>query len=279
MSAGQRFMLLPVNRWERRAVPVLLAASLLQPVDARSQQDRQERQDVIVQQLLSGDSAQHREALDSLKSLDRGHLSERVKNAMATALLQESRRNARRYWQDPAHAVPEPLPDPELMASLARAVSELQDPRLIPALAESLGAGFAVTRALAAFGDQAAGAVLDVVMSPQCTHYAVNDGLIALRLVVEMATPERPLSPVTMARIREAAEHHLTTKPRFIGTVWWAIDLAAILSDARLRRTVEAFASDPALARAMGADDPDVVYQTQRRAADRLAGVPPLPRP
>lgn len=256
--------------------PMLLTASLLQPPDAELPQDRQ---DAVIQRLVSGNATRQREALDSLKGLERGQLGERVRDAMATALQQESRRNARRYWQGRANAIPEPLPDPELVAALARAVSELRDPRMIRALAESLGVGFSVTRALAEFGDDAAGAVLDVVMSPQSTHYAVNDGLIALRLMVELAGPGRGLPPNTMARIREAAEHHLTSKPRFIGTVWWALDLAAALPDAPLRGIVEAFASDPALARAMGATDPDVVYQTQRRAADRLAGVPPLPRP
>jgi hypothetical protein len=255
---------------------MLLGASPFRSTEAKSQPHPQ---GVIVQQLLSGDATQQRKALDSLEGLEGGQLSEEVKNAMATALQQESRRHVQRYWQVSAKAILEPMPDPELLALLARSVSELHDPGMIPALAESLGVGFSVTRAHAEFGDAAADAVLDIVMSPQSTHYAVNDGLIALRLMVELAGPERGLPPSTMARIREAAEYHLTSKPRFIGTVWWALDLAAVLPASPLREIVEAFASDPALARAMGATDPDVVYQTQRRAADRLAGVPPLPRP
>ncbi len=173
----------------------------------------------------------------------------------------------------------EPLPVPELMGSLSRAVAALHDPRTIPALAESLGVGFAAIRTLAGFGELAAPAVLGVVMSPRSTGSAVNEGLIALRFMVEGSRTGRPLSPSTLARITEAAEHHLTTSPRFIGTVWWAIDLAVTLEDPNLRTIVQRYASDPNLAVAMGAFDPDVVAQTQRRAADGLAGVPPLPRP
>jgi hypothetical protein len=258
----------------------LSLATLLAPqapqTDGVRQQDAQE---AIVRQLASNDAAQQRRALDAVEALGQRELGDSAKAALATALQQESRRHARRYWQRRSNQALEPLPDPELIGALARTVAPLGDPRAIPAMAESMGFGFPITRALAAFGLQAAPAVLDVVMSPQSPEYAVNDGLIALRLMVEASTTSGPLTTPTMARITAAAEHHLTTKPRFIPTVWWAIDLAAALGEPRLRAIVQEFASDPALATAMGATDPGLVEQTRKRAADRLAGIAPLPRP
>ena len=257
---------------------VLVSTLVVLPIAGDIGACEQASQSAVAAQLSSGDPVQQRRALDAIQGIDKSDISDDVKAAMATALHRESLRNTRRYWQGRANQSVESLPDPELVGALARAVAEFGDPRAIPALSEALGTGFAVTRSLAAFGQPAAPAVLNVVTGSQSTHYAVNDGLIALRLMVE-AKDVRPLDASTLAAILAAAEHHLTTKPLFIGTTWWAIDLAATLQDSRLKSIVEQFASDPNRSIAMGASDPDVVYQTQRRAADRLAGVAPLPRP
>lgn len=241
---------------------------------------RQNTQASLASQLSSGNADEVRRALEAVRTLDPQELSDEVRAAMADALVQESRRNNRRYWQDRRKTPPEPLPDPELIAALAEGVAELGDPRTIPALAEALGVGLPVIRALASFGDDAAPAVLTVLMAPESTHYAVNDGLIALRFMVERSgTSSSRLTAATVARMKAAAERHLTVRPRFIGTVWWAIDLAVSLQDEGLRAIVEGLATDPGRVMDIGVSDPDVVYQTQRRAADRLAGVPPLPRP
>ncbi len=73
---------------------ILLGASPFRTTEAESQPHPQ---DVIVQQLLSGNAAQQRKALESLKGLEGGELSAEIKNAMATALQQESRRHVQRY--------------------------------------------------------------------------------------------------------------------------------------------------------------------------------------
>ncbi|HQZ40021.1 MAG TPA: hypothetical protein PLH72_13370 [Vicinamibacterales bacterium] len=233
----------------------------------------------IASQLVSNDPVQQSRALLAVETMDQSTLGDDVKAALATALQQESRRNTRRYWQNRAGQALEPLPDPELMAHLSRVVAELHDPRTIPALAESLGVGSPAIRTLAGFGELAAPAVLDVVMSPASTHYAIDQGLIALRFMVEASRTGHRLSPSILERIGHAAEYHLTHRPRFIFTVWRAIDLAVTLQDPRLRTIVQAFASGPQPATAMGATDSDDLERTQKKALDGLAGVPPLPRP
>jgi len=50
-----------------------------------------------------------------------------------------------------------------------------------------------------------------------------------------------------------------------------------VLNDAGLRGIVEALASDPNEVIARGVTDPGDIARTQKWAADRLAGVPPLP--
>ena len=58
-----------------------------------------------------------------------------------------------------------------------------------------------------------------------------------------------------------------------------AIDLAIVLDDPVLRGRVTELASDAAKVRSLGITDPYDVEKTQSDARDRLAGVPPLPRP
>ena len=172
------------------------------------------------------------------------------------------------------------LEAPELIAIVAGAVAELHDPGTIPALANfALGTGGPPINALAAFGEQAAPAVLAVVMSPNSSHEKVDSGLITLRFMVE-ETAKHPLSPGTIDQIRRAAEKHLTTgKGVQVTTLWRAIDLAVVLNDAKLRDTVQSIASDWNAVLKLGLEDSKLIEQTQKRAADGLAGILPLPRP
>jgi hypothetical protein len=171
----------------------------------------------------------------------------------------------------------ETLEDPEFIAALARFVAELKDPQAIPVLSKAIYGWLPVMRALADFGQQAAPAVLDVVTSSGADKDEVNHGLITLRFMVEGAKT-RPLSAGTIEQIRRAAEQRLSGKQYFT-TLWYATDLAAVLNDPGLRRTVESLASDRKEVISRGVDDPQLIEETQRRATDGLRGVAPLPRP
>jgi hypothetical protein len=105
----------------------------------------------------------------------------------------------------------------------------------------------------------------------------VDDGLRTLRLIVEGAST-RSLSPDTLDQIPRAAQQRVTRKQYFT-SLWYAIDLAVALNDPNLRRIVESLASNRNEVIARGVEDPKLIEQTQKRAAERLAGVPALPRP
>jgi hypothetical protein len=167
--------------------------------------------------------------------------------------------------------------NPEEHARVCQAIAELRDPSAIPALARGLGTcGWVIHRYLADFGEQAAPAVLAVVTSPKNSIDAVDEGLIALRFMVEGAD-NRPLSPVTWEGIRRAARQRLSGKQYFT-TLWWAIDLAIVLKDPDLKKIVESLASDVNAIMARGVDQPHLIEKTQQIATERLAGAPPLPR-
>jgi hypothetical protein len=233
----------------------------------------------LASQLRSSDAVQQRRALQALDAMDKRQLPDELKDALSEALLVETKRNTRRYWQHREGKPLEPLQDPELVAALARAVVETRDRNAIPAMAESLGPGFSLVRGLVEFGTLALPDVIRVTMAPGSTHDTVDHGLITLRMIVERAGGVTALTRRQATQVREVAEHYLTTRPRFISTLWWAIDLASVLDDAKLRAHMQRLATDPELAAAMGAWDQDVVVKTQQRAADRLAGLQALPRP
>lgn len=199
-----------------------------------------------------------------------------LRAALIAVLESETRAHLEAYKADRSGQMPEFVESPELIGRVIRAVAQLEDPKTIPALAGALGTGFTAIRALVGFGQQAAPAVLDVVRSPNSTHYQVDAGLIALRLMVER-TPSRPLSSDTLDQIGRVAQERLTGNQYFT-TLWWAIDLAVVLNDVELRRIVESLASDWNEVVARGVDDPDLIERTQKRASDRLAGIAPLPR-
>ncbi len=173
---------------------------------------------------------------------------------------------------------PPPLDGPERLPQLASAVGELHDPASIPALAAALGTGFAVIRPLAAFGEQAVPAVLSIEASPESGIDAINDALIALRFIVEGASERGGLGEATRADVRRVAARRLTSSGSPT-TLWWAIDLAWSLQDEELRHSVEVLATDANAVAARGITDPGLIEQTKRRAAARVAGSPPLPRP
>jgi hypothetical protein len=211
-----------------------------------------------------------------------GDVSEDLKMVLITALELEGQRIKDREASIRQGRLPAPSDDPELMLGLIRVVVPFKDPRAIPALAGVLGTGMRSVRALVAFGDAAVTSTVAVVASPESMTAAVDDGLVALRMMVELQTPQRRLLPTSLAEIRRAAELRLRTPGRASSngvTVRWAIDLAAALNEPALRAVVQALASDPGESISRGIVDPRLIEKTQKQAADRLAGIPALPRP
>jgi len=155
-------------------------------------------------------------------------------------------------------------------------VVELRDPESIPALVSAVGLGAtSVYHALAAFGEPAAVAVAQLVQQPDAPGSTVTDGLLTLRFIVEDGG-WRTLSPSTLQAVRRVARQRLSGTQN-ASTLGWAIDLAVALNDRQLRTIVKAFASDHNEAIARGVLDLELAQRIQKRAVDRLAGVPPLP--
>jgi hypothetical protein len=166
----------------------------------------------------------------------------------------------------------------EIEATCLGSALDLKSPQAIPELVKTLGLGFTfVPHQLAEFGEDAEPAVLAVVTSSESDREAVYTGLMALRFMIEGAGP-RPLSPGARERIRQAAEQWLAARRQSILTLGAAIDLAAALDDPDLRRILQSLASDPNAVASRGISAGSI-EGIRKRAADRLAGVPPLPRP
>jgi hypothetical protein len=232
-------------------------------------------QHVIAQQLLGDNGGERHRALDVAQAIGPENTGPDLRAALIAVLERGNSMAVEAARRQEAVAKFE---DPEFIARVARVVAGLKDPRAIPALAGALGMWSpAVDDALADFGEQAAPVVLGVVTSSSSRPSAVNSGLVTLRFMVE-AAGTRPLSAGTLGEIRRAAEQRLTGRQQSVTTLWEAIDLAVVLNDPGLRRTVEALASDPVEVIATGVTDLQLIEQTRKRAADRLAGVPPLPR-
>jgi hypothetical protein len=113
-------------------------------------------------------------------------------------------------------------------------------------------------------------------MDPDSHYYAVDDGLVILRMMVENQEAE-PLSSETLARIRDAAKQRLSGTQYFT-TVGRAIDLAAVLNDPELDQRLELLSSYSSELLGLGVEDPETRERLQRRAAEGLAGIPPKPR-
>jgi hypothetical protein len=169
------------------------------------------------------------------------------------------------------------LDDPDVITIIQRMVAEFNDPTAIGVLAEALGMG-TVIRPLAGFGEQAVPAIVSVVSSSESHYSAVDDGLRTLRLIVE-GTKRPPLSTNTLAQIRSVVRQRLDGRQPMFTTVWYAIDLATIVDDVGLREIVKNLAENRNAVLARGIDDPSIIEKTQKRATDRLAGIPAQPRP
>ena len=251
-----------------------LVAAALHTASLNAQVDQR----ALAQQLLRGGIGERSRALETARAIQPRNIGPELRAALISTLEREGQLHARRDEADRRGEAVEPLEDPEFIFRVSSVVAELRDPLAIPALTGALGTGSGspVTKALVAFGEQAVPALVEPVGSPRASPYVVDGALIVLRFLVEGAGPQ-PLSASSLNNIRRGAKSRLTGKQYFT-TLWWAIDLAVALDDAELRRIVGSLASDPDEVVARGIDDPELIEETQRLAAERLAGVPPKPR-
>lgn len=254
------------------SVVVLLAISLLGWETVGAQAVQEQRQ--IAQQLVGADSQKRHEALEALEAMKPEDTGPELRAALATLLEREAAAHVRAYETGRHGGAVERPEEPELIGRVTRAVARLHDPSFVPALTSTLGTGFTAVRALVDFGEVAAPSVLGAVESTASIHYQVDHGLITLRMMLEQ---HPKLSPATRARIRRAAEQRLSGTQYFT-TLWRAIELAIVSGDTRLRQIVSTLASDRAAVVARGITDPEIIDLTQKRARDRLAGIPPMPR-
>jgi hypothetical protein len=236
----------------------------------------------LAQKLVAASPASERAmALAQMATLAPSNVGEELRAALIVALEREGRLHRERDSAVRRGQWSTPLDNPELILDLVSAAVPLNDPRTIPGLTGALGTGMRPIRALAAFGDSAVRSVVAVVMSSESMTASVDDGLVTLRMMVENQTAGRRLSATSLAEIRRVAEYHLKVPGREAEngvTLRRAIDLAAVLNDASLRYVIQALASDPNESMSRGVVDPRLIEKTQKPAADRLAGVPALPR-
>lgn len=253
---------------------VVLVVAVLALTLATATVQAQVDQRALAQRIVGTNPTDQDNAVAQVLALGPQNAGPELRAALITLLDRNNRLVIQAVKRDEAV---ETLVNPEFVAHVAHVVSQLEDPNAIPALAGALGTGSTLVRdALADFGERAAADVLRVVTALARSDDAVNDGLTTLRFMVEGART-RPLSAGTLDAIRRAAKQRLTGKQYFT-TVWQAIDLAVTLQDAELRRTVQSLATDRNEVVARGIEEPDLIELTQKRAAGRLAGGPPLPR-
>ena len=177
---------------------------------------------------------------------------------------------------------------------LLEEVRALCDPAAIPALARSPAFGIREAVALADLGPAAMPEALDVATSPDSDGDRVANGLLALRVMVELWGGPEALSPHVRARLVDAAALYLnepgeryaeltsSTIWRVGSVLYWALGLAWVLDDPGLRARLEEIAADEAVTRAMGVTNgfpPGAPLNIQTHAASLLAGEPPIPRP
>src|SRR5690606_36036233 len=139
-----------------------------------------------------------------IQTLAPADIGPELRHALIADLRREADLVTSRYWAPKRNLPLEPLADPEYIVQLTGVVAGLKDPQAIPALAAALGIGFVAINPLVDFGEPAVPAILDVVLSLVSSVYAVNDGLMALRFIVETHGAGN-VSPATRDAIRAAA--------------------------------------------------------------------------
>jgi len=260
----------------RNSALTALALLLLFAARAETQNAAPDDQSEVARRLLTGDVSERAGALGRVRQIGPEKVNPQLRAALITALERENALVAQFRARRAAGEVVPRLGNGELLAGLAFVVSAFRDPRAIPGLAGAHGYSPAASAALADFGEPAAPAVLAVLETTTNTSVA-DDALRTLRFMAE-GVGRQPLTDGTRDRIRRAAKRRLTEPQKSITTIWGAIDLAVALEDPELRGIVQSLASDRSAVVRLRKTDRDLVDRTQRVAAERLAGVPPLPR-
>jgi len=260
----------------RNSALTALALLLLFAARAETQNAAPDDQSEVARRLLTGDVSERAGALGRVRQIGPEKVNPQLRAALITALERENALVAQFRARRAAGEVVPRLGNGELLAGLAFVVSAFRDPRAIPGLAGAHGYSPAASAALADFGEPAAPAVLAVLATTTNTSVA-DDALRTLRFMAE-GVGRQPLTDGTRDRIRRAAKRRLTEPQKSITTIWGAIDLAVALEDPELRGIVQSLASDRSAVVRLRKTDRDLVDRTQRVAAERLAGVPPLPR-
>jgi hypothetical protein len=253
-----------------------LAFLLLFAARAETQNPAQVDQSEVARRLLTGDAFERGRAVTRVRRIGPERVNPQLRGALITALERENTLVAQVRARRAAGEVVPDRGNPELAAGLAHLVSAFRDPRAIPGLAGALGSSPPASSALADFGEPAAPAVLSVLETTTRVSVA-DDALTTLRFMAE-GVGGQPLTDRTRDRIRRAAKKRLTEPQKSITTIWKAIDLAVALKDPELGGIVQSLATDRSAVVRLRNTNPELVERTQRVAAERLAGVPPLPR-
>jgi hypothetical protein len=232
-------------------------------------------QALVAQRLASGTPEQQSEAAALVQRLRTEVIRPELRSALINALTRANSAAAERDRAARRGEALTPLYDGEYRSKLLRSIVKLKAPAAIPALAGALGTGGLAFNALADFGDVAAAAVLAAAKSQQSSTAMVHDALIALRFMVESGG--KPLSVMNRNAVYQVAMTRLDDKQQDVTLLWQAIDLASAFPDATIRGKVRTLADDAAALTGRNIDA-SLHAQTRKRAADRAAGVPALPR-
>ena len=218
------------------------------------------------------------EALNELGAIRPDERSPELRAALRAALQTELGSLRDRTRRGALGATPQEREFPELAHPLVRAVVEARDPADIPVLARSVGTGAHARNALLAFGPATLPEIVGVVVDPESTAEERTGGLIVLRQMVDEVGLHN-LSRQELSLTRDAAIEGLEgVEGEALLPLWRAIDLASVLEDPGLNAVLEGLATDASAVRRLGVSDDAVIELTMTRAADRLAGVPALPR-
>ena len=252
----------------RQVVPLICIMFALCHSTASAQIVGQQQAE-LARKALGADRMERGMVVARVRHMGPDSVSPALRAALIAALEQQGELFARRLRREIGE-----FENMELIAGLAQLVAGFRDPRAIDALAGALGASPPAGDALAEFGERAVPAVLRVLEAT--TVASVGAGALnCLRFMVQ-GVGGQPLTDVTRERIRQITKERLTTRQKSFRTVWGGIDLAVALEDPELRRIVQSLASDRDAVRALGVRDTDI-EDTQRRAIERLAGVPARP--
>jgi hypothetical protein len=264
--SGERGIM-KISRRVGATITVVLGL-MLSPGAAQAQVDQAE----LARQLAKGGAAERYGAAYQVREMGPENAHPALREALILAFTEEA--EAYRAYQRGETPVPDDL---SAVGMLVTVVGHFRDPRAIQPLTNVLGTGPAAAWGLAAFGDPAVPYLVEAARSGEGSEVIV-DALIGLRFLAE-GVGQVPLTPSSREELIAVARERMAPEQSPFYILVWAIDLAAVLDDPRLRQTVEALAADPAEAEAR-LKNPSArgIEVTVERAKERLRGKPPLPR-